>query len=170
MSEETDRLTRTFLSAPAREVHRILRGWMEDAGMLVELDAAGNLRGTYTGRQPHSPRLLIGSHVDTVPGAGAFDGVLGVVIAIALVDALFGVEVPMDAQVNSALCVGPFRVAKRFERGWPEGHDVALNIPILAVEFIRNKSKSRFVGPKMTQGTRHRRMLRGRMYRRETAA
>ena len=67
--------------------------------MLVEVDAAGNLRGTHTGSQPDAPRLLIGSHVDTVPGAGAFDGVLGVVIAIALVDALagrrlrFGIEV-----------------------------------------------------------------------------
>jgi allantoate deiminase len=65
----------------------MLRQWMEDAGMLVRLDAAGNLRGTYGNP---GPRLLIGSHVDTVPGAGAFDGVLGVVIGTALVEALNG--------------------------------------------------------------------------------
>jgi hypothetical protein len=40
---------------------------------------------------------------------------------IALFDALLGVELPMYAQVKSALRVFPFRLAKRFERGWPEG-------------------------------------------------
>ena len=89
-SEEPGRTTRTFLSAPMRDVHRCLRDWMERIGMQVELDAAGNLRGLYPGLEPEAPHLLIGSHVDTVPGAGAFDGVLGVVIAIALVEALQG--------------------------------------------------------------------------------
>lgn len=46
----------------------------------------------------------------------------------ALLDALHGVEVPMYAQVNPALRVFPFRVAKRWERGWRVGHDVAVNI------------------------------------------
>ncbi len=96
-SEEADRTTRTFLSAPMRDVHRALRGWMEEAGMEVSGDAAGNLRGFRAGRG--AERLLIGSHVDTVPGAGAFDGVLGVALAIALIESLngrrlrFGVEV-----------------------------------------------------------------------------
>jgi hypothetical protein len=36
--------------------------------------------------------------------------------------------VPMYAQVNPALRVFPFRVAKRWERGWRVGHDVAVNI------------------------------------------
>ena len=99
LSEEPHRTTRTFLSAPMRDVHRMLREWMTETGMQVELDAAGNLRGRYTGCQPGAPVLLIGSHIDTVPGAGAFDGVLGVVIGIALVAALdgrrlrFGIEV-----------------------------------------------------------------------------
>jgi allantoate deiminase len=61
---------------------------MEPLGMEVQVDAAGNLRGLYAGRQPGAGKLLIGSHVDTVPGAGAFDGVLGVVLGIALLEAL----------------------------------------------------------------------------------
>jgi allantoate deiminase len=89
-SEEKDRTTRTFLSPPMHDVHRTLRGWMERLGMEVWVDAAGNLRGLYPGREPEAGRLLIGSHVDTVPGAGAFDGVLGVVLAIALLEALQG--------------------------------------------------------------------------------
>jgi len=57
-------------------------------GMTSHVDAAGNLRGLYSCRQSHAPRLVIGSHIDTVPDAGAYDGVLGVVIALALIENL----------------------------------------------------------------------------------
>ena len=50
--------------------------------MQVHVDAAGNIRGLHG--DPSKPRLMIGSHLDTVPNAGAFDGILGVVIGIAL--------------------------------------------------------------------------------------
>jgi allantoate deiminase len=98
-SEQPGRLTRTFLSAPMRDAHRRVGEWMSRAGMLVSVDAIGNLRGYYEGRDPAAPRLLIGSHLDTVPNAGAFDGQLGVVMGIALVERLagrrldFGIEV-----------------------------------------------------------------------------
>jgi allantoate deiminase len=82
-SEEPGFTTRTFLSPPMRQVHRLVSEWMEGAGMSVTLDAAGNLRGiSGMGRRP----LMIGSHLDTVPHAGAFDGILGVVMGIALVE------------------------------------------------------------------------------------
>jgi hypothetical protein len=90
LSEQPGCTTRTFLSQPMREVHRILRLWMESLGMSVSVDAAGNLRGYYAGIHPNAPRLLIGSHLDTVPCAGAFDGVLGVVLAIGVVESLNG--------------------------------------------------------------------------------
>jgi allantoate deiminase len=79
-------ITRTFLSPPMHGVHALLRQWMESAGMSVSVDAIGNMRGLYRGPAVESPRLLIGSHIDTVPNAGAFDGVLGVVLGIALVE------------------------------------------------------------------------------------
>jgi allantoate deiminase len=88
MSERPDSITRTYLCPAMRDVHRTLRAWMEEAGMTVILDAAGNLRGSFCGTVKDAPLLLIGSHVDTVPDAGAYDGVLGVVLAIALVRAL----------------------------------------------------------------------------------
>ena len=83
-TEEPGRTTRTFLSPPMRDVHRILGDWMRDLDMQVWVDAAGNLRGIYG--DPGAKRLMIGSHLDTVPDAGAFDGVLGVVMGIALVE------------------------------------------------------------------------------------
>src|SRR6202046_2944159 len=82
LSEQPGCTTRTFLSPPMRDVHRMLRTWMESLGMSVSVDAAGNLRGCYGGVHPDAPRLLIGSHLDTVPNAGAFDGILGVVMGI----------------------------------------------------------------------------------------
>jgi allantoate deiminase len=89
-SEEPGFTTRTFLSEPMHAVHARLRGWMESAGMSVMVDHAGNLRGTYAAARKDARRLFIGSHLDTVPHAGAFDGILGVVLGVALVEMLAG--------------------------------------------------------------------------------
>jgi allantoate deiminase len=86
--------TRTFLSPPMRDVHDHLRAWMEELGMSVRVDPAGNLRGT-TGP---GPAVVIGSHLDTVPDAGAYDGVLGVVLGISLVQLLAGSS-PVEIEV-----------------------------------------------------------------------
>ena len=98
-SEEPGFTTRTFLSAPMRAVHDDLSAWMTRAGMAVRVDAAGNLRGVYPAPSSDAARLFIGSHLDTVPHAGAFDGILGVVIAIMLVDMLEGRRLPFSIEV-----------------------------------------------------------------------
>jgi allantoate deiminase len=92
-------ITRTFLSPSMPGVHLLLRGWMNEAGMAVEVDAVGNLRGLYAGLTEDAPRLIVGSHLDTVPNAGAFDGVLGVVLGIALVEELRGQRLPFAIEV-----------------------------------------------------------------------
>jgi allantoate deiminase len=67
--------------------------------MRASVDAAGNLRGVHPGASPGSPRVFIGSHLDTVPDAGAFDGVLGVVTAITLVELLAPRRLPFSIEV-----------------------------------------------------------------------
>ncbi len=89
-SEDPDCTTRTFLSATMRDCHKEIAGWLEAAGAEVKVDAAGNLRGLYPAAVPGARRLLIGSHLDTVPNAGAYDGVLGVVLGVALLEELRG--------------------------------------------------------------------------------
>jgi allantoate deiminase len=89
-TEVVGETTRTFLSPPMRQVHELLGGWMRTAGMQVRVDAAGNLRGALPAAEADAPRLLIGSHLDTIANAGAFDGVLGVVMGVALVEAIGG--------------------------------------------------------------------------------
>jgi allantoate deiminase len=98
-TEEPGRVTRTFLSEPMRRLHERLAGWMEAVGLRVRVDAAGNLVGRYAGRHPDSPILMIGSHIDTVPDAGKYDGVLGVMLGIAAVQALGGRRLPFGIDV-----------------------------------------------------------------------
>ena len=89
-TEEAGHITRLFLAPSMHAVHADVRGWMLDAGMSVSVDAAGNIRGAYPGAEPDAPVLVMGSHLDTVPRAGAFDGILGVTMAIELVKLLGG--------------------------------------------------------------------------------
>jgi allantoate deiminase len=91
--------TRTFLCEAMRDCHTFLRSWMEQAGMTVTIDGAGNLRGLYSGAAAGAPTVVIGSHLDTVPDAGAFDGVLGVAIGISLVQSLEGRRLPFALEV-----------------------------------------------------------------------
>jgi allantoate deiminase len=81
------------------DCHREIAAWMTALGVEVRIDAAGNLRGFYAGAESKAPRLLLGSHLDTVPNAGAFDGVLGVVLAVALLEALDGRQLPYGIEI-----------------------------------------------------------------------
>jgi allantoate deiminase len=98
-SDEPGFTTRTFLSDSMRKVHGMMGVWMTAAGMEVRVDPAGNLRGVYAGASADARRLLVGSHLDTVPHAGAFDGVLGVVMGVSLVETLRGKRLPYSIEV-----------------------------------------------------------------------
>jgi allantoate deiminase len=98
-SEDSTGIRRTFLSPPMREVHREIAKWLEPLGAKVNIDAAGNLRALYPGQGAAMSRLLIGSHLDTVPNAGAYDGVLGVLLGAALLQGLFGRRLPFAIEL-----------------------------------------------------------------------
>lgn len=98
-SEDAGSLRRTFLSAPMRDCHREIASWLQPLGLSPRIDAAGNLRALYPAAASDAPRLLVGSHLDTVPNAGAFDGVLGVVLAVALLESLDGKRLPFAVEL-----------------------------------------------------------------------
>ena len=75
-------------TAEEDEAHRLAAGWMRDAGLQVDADSAGNLVGRLPGSRPDLPEVWTGSHLDTVPCGGRFDGALGVVAGIEAVAAL----------------------------------------------------------------------------------
>lgn len=74
--------TRQVFSDPYRESREWVAARMQDAGLEVRRDAAGNLVGRLAGSRPSAPALMTGSHTDTVDGGGRFDGVVGVLAAV----------------------------------------------------------------------------------------
>ncbi|PVM90552.1 allantoate amidohydrolase [Caulobacter endophyticus] len=86
-SEADDMLVRRFLTPAHKAALDTLKFWMEEAGMAVRLDPAGNLVGRYEGEAPGAPALLIGSHIDSVRNGGRYDGALGVMLAVDVIDA-----------------------------------------------------------------------------------
>ncbi len=82
-----------------RECHQEITRWLDALGVRAQIDAAGNLRAVYPAAQPNAPRLLIGSHLDTVPNSGLYDGVLGVLLAVSLLEELQGRKLPFAIEV-----------------------------------------------------------------------
>lgn len=82
------RIDRFHLTAEHQRANAVVAKWMSEAGMATWTDAAGNQCGRLEGADPSAPALLLGSHIDTVPNAGRYDGPLGVVMAIEVVSRL----------------------------------------------------------------------------------
>lgn len=81
-------LERAHLTPQHAAAANAVADWMRQAGLGTWMDSAGNMCGRVEGREPGLPALLLGSHIDTVPDAGSFDGMLGVVMAISVVERL----------------------------------------------------------------------------------
>jgi allantoate deiminase len=88
ISDEPGRLTRTFHSPAMQRANTLVAGWMQAAGLEVREDAAFNLTGRWPSLRRGTKTLLLGSHLDTVRDAGKYDGPLGVLVALAVVEQL----------------------------------------------------------------------------------
>jgi allantoate deiminase len=100
-SEEEDRLTRRYGTAALRSTQDAVAAWMEEAGMGTHRDAVGNLIGRYNANRGDARTFLLGSHLDSVRDAGAFDGPLGVLSGVACVERLhrLGIRLPFAVEV-----------------------------------------------------------------------
>lgn len=79
---------RLALSKEDREGVELVKRWVEEAGMEASIDPFANLIGVLKGRNPNAPVLMLGSHVDSQPYGGRFDGAIGVLGAIEVVQTL----------------------------------------------------------------------------------
>lgn len=81
----------------------IAASWMKAAGMTTHIDNFGNLIGRLEGKNPELPILIMGSHLDSQPYGGRFDGVAGVLCAIEVVTALHenGIQLERSIEVIS---------------------------------------------------------------------
>jgi len=139
-SEEVGQVTRRFLTAPMHEVHDRLQNWMRQAKLQIRVDNLGNMIGrrpsAIIGRRPSagtSRTLMVGSHLDTVPGGGRYDGVLGVLIGLAVAENLGDRPLPFCLDIigfseeegvrYSKPYLGSSAVAGTFQQEWLERTD-----------------------------------------------
>lgn len=129
-SMEPGRLTRPSFTPAMRQANDQVAAWMRAAGMNTYEDSIGNLIGAYPADRPNARVLILGSHLDSVRDAGKYDGPLGVLVALACVEALHwrGVRLPFAIEVIAFAdeeglrfhksYLGSSVVAGRFEPAW----------------------------------------------------
>lgn len=113
--------TRRVFSPLYLEGRAYLEKRMQAAGLETRIDAAGNLIGLRKGQGGNKGVIMLGSHSDTVPEGGRFDGIAGVVTALEVARALsdHGVELDHDLEIVDFLAeeVSPFGVSCIGSRG-----------------------------------------------------
>lgn len=91
---------RLALSKEDRQAVETVKGWMEEAGLKARIDDFGNLIGRLEGKNPNAPILMVGSHIDSQPYAGRFDGVIGVLGALEVVQTLIEKNIAPDTPIE----------------------------------------------------------------------
>jgi N-carbamoyl-L-amino-acid hydrolase len=80
--------------------HDIMRSAASTVGLEVSVDAIGNLYMTLAGRDRHAPRIIVGSHLDSVPQGGNYDGAAGVVAGLSVMAALRRAEIVPECDLS----------------------------------------------------------------------
>jgi beta-ureidopropionase / N-carbamoyl-L-amino-acid hydrolase len=91
------RLTLTEVDMAGRER---FRAWCEAAGLTVRVDAIGNMFARRPGRDPGRPPVLLGSHLDSQPSGGKFDGALGVIAGLEVMRSLNDLGIETEAPIE----------------------------------------------------------------------
>ena len=105
---------RPGLGEGEQRAHELVAGWMREAGLEVTVDGAGNLLGRAPGADPSAAEVWTGSHLDTPPDGGRFDGALGVVTGLDVAEAIRA-----SGGARRTIAVVAFRLEEgpRFGRG-----------------------------------------------------
>lgn len=128
-SELPNAILRQYLSQEHRQANDLVARWCQEAGLQTWQDAVGNQWARLPAIDEQAPRLIIGSHLDTVPYAGAYDGILGVLLGVALLEYFkdhsalpFHLEVVGFADEEGtrfgATLIGSKALAGQFDAAW----------------------------------------------------
>ena len=93
-------VVRDSYGAGEQAAHDIVRSAAEAAGLETSVDALGNLFVTLAGRERNAPRIIMGSHLDSVPQGGNFDGAAGVVAGLCVLSAMSRARVVPECDVS----------------------------------------------------------------------
>jgi allantoate deiminase len=99
-TDQPGEVTRVFCSPAMKMAHETISGWMQAADMNCELDAVGNLIGKFGSHENERPIFVIGSHLDTVINAGRFDGTLGALLGLAVVEVIREANMELNFDVH----------------------------------------------------------------------
>ena len=111
----SDGVTRVAFTDPFVSASKWLAGEMKAMGLTVRVDQAGNIYGRRPGTDPSAKAVLSGSHIDSVPSGGNFDGPLGTLAALEVIDTLRDHKIETRHPVEAVAWVGEEGVA--FSRG-----------------------------------------------------
>lgn len=119
-------VTRYALSPEEKAATETVAGWMREAGLTVRHDAAGNLVGRLDGKQ-QGPVVLTGSHLDSVPNGGNYDGPAGVLAALEAVQSMREQGLVPELPIEVVSFIG--EEGSRFAHGLMGSSFVAGNFP-----------------------------------------
>ncbi|GAB3636950.1 allantoate amidohydrolase [Hymenobacter arcticus] len=88
-------VTRRFGTPAFLKGRDLVQGWFEAAGLPTRLDGIGNLRGRLASSRPGAKTFVLASHIDTVVNAGKYDGPLGVLMGLDLVENIINQQVDL---------------------------------------------------------------------------
>ena len=134
ISELNDGVLRQYLTPEHQRANQLMARYLTEAGLASWQDSVGNQWGRLPSANPDAPRLVLGSHLDTVPYAGKYDGILGVLIAIEMLT-FFSTQEPLPFHLDvvgfgdeegtrfGTTLIGSKAVANGFEGHWLELRD-----------------------------------------------
>ncbi len=88
ITDHEQAITRFFGSPAFLQANKLLFNWFQQAGLQTRIDSIGNVRGRWNSSNKDARTLVIASHADTVVNAGKFDGPLGILLGLDLVEHL----------------------------------------------------------------------------------
>ena len=100
ITEEQGCVTRTYGTPAFVEGRSLVKKWMEAAGLQTTIDTIGNVRGKLVCSTVNAKTFVIGSHIDTVVNAGKFDGPLGVIIGIDLLEQIIQTKTKLPFNIE----------------------------------------------------------------------
>ncbi|MEM6981176.1 MAG: allantoate amidohydrolase [Planctomycetota bacterium] len=128
LTDDPGKIHRLYLSNAIRQTHDLLDQLARHAELSCRVDAAGNWIGRLPANQPTDRVLMIGSHLDTVPNAGKYDGLLGVLVGLAVAECVGSDRLPFHLDVVglseeegvrfSKPYLGSAALAGRFDPAW----------------------------------------------------
>ncbi|WP_028885294.1 allantoate amidohydrolase [Teredinibacter turnerae] len=126
----TNGVGRYYLTPEHATCNQRVLAWMSEAGMQTWIDAAGNCWGRWACDNPDAQTVILGSHLDTVAMAGKYDGILGVLSAIEVVELLKTEDVTLPFHIDvvgfgdeegvrfGTTLLGSAAVAGRWQNDW----------------------------------------------------